>query len=212
MTIRYFLSINLFFVLLGALVAGLWVYFAGGLKSLASVPWFQPGYIFAIVAATASCVFMRFVRWQFLLRRVGVRVPIRPSFSIFLASLVGIATPAYLGEGIRSIFMRKQFGIPYRITISALIVERLLDVAALGIVGAITVHTWWVREVMFLLIAAVLVITLVWGSFARNILVPTGTITELRNAKILAQALGISLIAWVPATLLVGFSAASFGI
>ena len=212
MAIRYFSRINLFFLLLGALVAGLWVYFSGGLKSLASVPWFQPGYIFPILAATASCVFMRFVRWQFLLRRVGVRVPIRPSFSIFLASLVGIATPAYLGEGIRSIFMRKQFGISFRITISVLIVERLLDVAALGIIGAITVHTWWVREVMFLLIAAALVITLVWGSLARNILLPTGTITELRNARILAQALGISLIAWVPATLLVGFSAASFGI
>jgi len=212
MPIRYFSSISLIFLLLGVTVAGFWVYFAGGLESLASVTWFHPGYILPLLAATASCVLMRFVRWQFLLRRVGVRVPIRSSFSIFLASLVGIATPAYLGEGIRSIFMRKKFGIPFRITISVLIVERLLDVAALGIVGAITAHTWWVREVMLLLVVAALLVGLVWGSVARNIGVPPPVITQLRNIGIMTLGLGISFIAWVPATQLVSLSAASFGI
>lgn len=72
---------------------------------------------------------LRFGRWQLYLKWLGFRVPPAQNARFFLASFAFTATPGKLGEAVRSIFL-KPYGVPYRSSLSALFVERLLDLAA----------------------------------------------------------------------------------
>jgi SAM-dependent methyltransferase len=199
-------------MLLGAAVAALWVYLAGGLRFLRALAQVHPGYIVLLVASTGFCVFIRFVRWQFLLRRAGIRIPIRPSFSIFLASLVGTATPAYSGEVIRTLFVRKKFRVPIRMTLPVLVFERLCDVAALALIAFITSDEGWTRVIMALVVGAGWFAAAAGTRLAQSMGVPASVTKPLRKGTIQAQALTISLAAWLPAALLVWLAAASIDV
>jgi uncharacterized membrane protein YbhN (UPF0104 family) len=83
-------------LLVGALFAALWVRFTGGDALLRGLARANPAGVAIALGLTASWLFARFIRWQFLLRRVGVRIPIRTSFASYLAALPGTATPADL--------------------------------------------------------------------------------------------------------------------
>ncbi|MBI1790345.1 MAG: flippase-like domain-containing protein, partial [Acidobacteria bacterium] len=148
----------------------------------------------------AVCLFVRFVRWQFLLRRAGIPVPARASLSLYLASLAGVATPGHAGELIRGAFLRRQFGVPLLTTALLLAVERLLDAAALGLLGAVTAsHTG-------IALALAGFSALSWIAAAAVCRVTPGA-EALRQAGNLARALGISLVAWIPTALLVPLAA-----
>ncbi len=86
-----------------------------------------------IVVLTAGNLALRFVRWHFLLRRIAVRIPIRASAAIFFAGLSMIVTPAYVGEILKPILLKRRFGIQVRSSLSVVLVERILDSVALGV-------------------------------------------------------------------------------
>jgi hypothetical protein len=162
-----------------------------------------------LLTVTTFCVFIRFVRWQFLLRRTGVRIPIRPGFSIFLASLVGIATPAYVGETIRTAFVRAKFGVPIRMTLPVLVLERISDVAALAVIAFVTAEEGWTRAMMALLVAAAWLVATMGSRLAQSAGVPAAVLKPLGMPNVQFQTLSISLIAWLPAALLVWVAAGS---
>ena len=86
-----------------------------------------------IVVLTAGNLALRFVRWHFLLRRIEVRIPIRPSAAIFFSGLSMIATPAYIGEILKPMLLKRNFGVLLRSSLSVVLVERTLDVVALAV-------------------------------------------------------------------------------
>ncbi len=210
MTTKRLFYISLGLILAGGAVAGLWVYAAGGFGFLSDMSHAQPVYFGPLLAVMVYYFFARFIRWQFLLRRADIRVPIRPNFSIYLASLAGIATPAYVGEIIRSIFMRRKFNTPLRISVVVLTVERLLDVVALAFIGLITTDAWWLRGVMFSLIIVAGVIGVMVKFAAHKVGAPTIPMAQLSKGSTLAQAFGLSLAVWLPASWLISLAAASF--
>ena len=146
MTLKHFLRITALQIFFGIAITGLWIYFTGGARYLGSFEEIRPAYIILLLGIISFCIFSRFVRWQFLLRRIGMRIPTRPSLYIYLASLIGIATPAYLGEMIRGLFMRREFRVPFRITLWVFVVERPLDLCALGIIGMFTATSWEMKR------------------------------------------------------------------
>jgi hypothetical protein len=123
--------------LLGAAVAGVWLYFTRGGEAFGVLARVRADHAAALLAITAIFVGVRFVRWQYLLRRVEVGVPTRESLRVYLASLVGTATPGYVGEAVRCAFLKRRCGSPLRRTLLCLVVERLLDVMTLGLIGAL---------------------------------------------------------------------------
>ncbi len=202
---------NAVLVLFGAVVAGCWIYLTGAPEYLASLSRIHLAYIPLLLSLTGACILMRFVRWQYLLRRAGVRIETRPSLRIYLAALVGIATPAYAGEMIRSLLLYRKFGTPVRVATWVLLLERLLDVAALALIGALTATGQWRGVTLAAFFAAA---GLVWVAALRlgpKVGVPGTAVADLRRASTAAQALGISLAAWAPAAALVTVAAASFG-
>jgi SAM-dependent methyltransferase/uncharacterized membrane protein YbhN (UPF0104 family) len=196
----------------GMAIAALWVILSGAGEYLSSLRRIRPAYALAMAALTTCCVLIRFVRWQFLLRASGFRTPTRPTLSIFLASLAGIATPLYVGEAIRGVFMRRDFSIPMRVSVWLLLTERLFDTAALAGLGMLAAHDWWLRNIMAALVVIAVLLLAANGATARSIRVPKQAATNLQTPAILLQAMGITLAAWIPTAVLISLAADSIDI
>ncbi len=125
-------------LLLGVVVAAGWIAVSGIEALSADLARIRPLGVAVVLSLTAIWLFLRFLRWQYLLRRAGVRIPIRASGSIYLAGLVGTATPAYLGEVVRPVLIRRRFSVPLRRTVPVWIVERAMDVGILLVVLLLT--------------------------------------------------------------------------
>lgn len=187
----------------GLVVVAAWIRFAGGVELLAAVGRLGAGQGVLLVGLTFTCVILRFLRWQYLCRRVGVRVPTRRSLSIYLASLAGIATPAYLGETVRCALLRREFGVPVRRTLPVWVTERVLDFASIGLLAAAAASGVWVFGAALVAIVGLLIAgELVPGERAR---------AGAKRGVFALPALGLSLLAWLPAMPILSIAASGLG-
>ncbi len=154
-----------------------------------------------LVGATAAWFVFRFIRSQFLLRHVGVRVPIRPALVTWLAALPGTATPAYLGETIRAVFLRRRFGTPVRLSLLAMLIERIHDVAALAILAIVFAPAGGALLGWSFLGLTVLGWLLLGGMLRKTSLAGAGA-RLLRLPSVIVPAVLLSLLAWGSAGLL----------
>jgi ubiquinone/menaquinone biosynthesis C-methylase UbiE len=192
-------------VLLGLVVVGLWVVGSAGAPDLAvSLTRMKGIYVPLILALTTACIGLRFIRWQYLMRRIGVRVPTRRNLVIYLASLVGIATPAYAGETVRAVLARRAFGIPVRTTLAAWVVERLLDFAAIALIG-VAALTGSALVVAALAMAALL--SAIWPTHPGP-----AEPSALGRPAVLFPTLGLTVLAWLPASLIIIIVAEALGV
>ena len=77
---------------------------------------------------------LRFWKWQYLLRRVGVVISLRENATIFLAGLAMVISPAKAGELLKPYLVRVRTGVPMHQTLPVLVTERLTDaIACLGL-------------------------------------------------------------------------------
>ncbi|HUF31391.1 MAG TPA: lysylphosphatidylglycerol synthase domain-containing protein [Gemmatimonadaceae bacterium] len=191
--------------LAGAIIVAIWVRYAGGPELLDAMRQLGLVHGAALLAITASCLFLRFLRWQYLLRRLGIRVPTRPSMSIYLASLAGIATPAYVGETLRCALLRRHYGVPIRLTLPVWLVERAMDFAAIGLLGAAALTHSWI--VMGSLGAVALLIAVFVRGAPGERLPEGGPLARLRDVRAVLPVLALSVLAWLPAAFVVTVSA-----
>jgi ubiquinone/menaquinone biosynthesis C-methylase UbiE/uncharacterized membrane protein YbhN (UPF0104 family) len=155
---------------------------------------------------TIASILLRFVRWQFLLRKLDIRVPVRGSLSTYLASLVGVATPGHVADLVRAALLRRRFGTPVGSVIYAWVVERAFDVFALAIL-AMSAAFLLGRPVTAVIMGALfLALGVVAGSalaFARALGGRTKAPLPRLSARALTGLVVGSLIAWlVPGGLL----------
>src|SRR5687767_5038767 len=190
---------------LGGVLALLWVRATPGtlLTTLAQA---RLTGVAAMLSITAAWLITRFIRWQFLLRRVGMRLPIRPSLAAYLAALPGTATPAYVGEALRAVFLRRRFGAPLRTTIAVLVLERLYDVVAIALIAA-AVGGRRGLQIGAIAVAAALLLAVVLAPVARRAGIGDEALRRLREPATIAPSLVLSLGAWTLAALLYGIAA-----
>ena len=87
-------------------------------------------------ALTTICLGIRSLRWIFLLRRAEARIPIRDAYISYFAGLSLLFAPFLLGEiAVRASVQRTRGGVPIATTVVVNLWERLLDVAALGVIA-----------------------------------------------------------------------------
>jgi ubiquinone/menaquinone biosynthesis C-methylase UbiE len=102
---------------------------------------FWPRFL-AACALTLASLSLRSVRWIFLLRRSETRIPIRDAYIGYFAGLSLLVTPLLLGEiAVRAWILRARGRVPVQTSVIVNIWERLLDLAALGIVAAVALVT-----------------------------------------------------------------------
>jgi uncharacterized protein (TIRG00374 family) len=80
---------------------------------------------------------IRAVRWEYYLRRLGVRVPLRESLLIFFAGFAMSITPAKSGEVLKSLMLRASSDVPVARTAPVVVAERLTDVIGLVLLAGL---------------------------------------------------------------------------
>jgi uncharacterized protein (TIRG00374 family) len=109
-----------------------------------------------LLAATNYLV--RYLRWEYYLRVLDVRVAPRDSVLVFLAGFALTVTPGKLGEAVKALLLRESHGIPAARTAPIVIAERVTDLLALLLLALVGVFTFDVDR-RFLVAGAVLVVS-----------------------------------------------------
>ncbi|MET0340851.1 MAG: lysylphosphatidylglycerol synthase transmembrane domain-containing protein [Polyangiales bacterium] len=97
-------------------------------SSLSVFDWRALGIALALVLGNYV---LRFMRWQYLLGRLDVQVPVGTSALVFLAGFVMSVTPGKMGEVFKSLLLFEYRGVSVARTASIVVAERLLDLVAL---------------------------------------------------------------------------------
>jgi len=104
----------------------------------------------------AGNYFVRYLRWEYFLRVLKIRVEPRDSVLVFLAGFALTVTPGKVGEAVKALLLRASHGIPAARTAPIVIAERVTDLVALLLLALVGVFSFEVDR-RFLVAAAALV-------------------------------------------------------
>lgn len=124
-------------LVLGALVfVGLSAYadFSDVIDSLGEFKW---AYLPIVLGLTFVNYILRFLKWQFYLRIIGIEgFDRRQSALTYFAGLGMVVTPGKVGEWLKCYLLRELHGTPFSRSAPIVIAERLTDSLALVVLGA----------------------------------------------------------------------------
>lgn len=86
---------------------------------------------------------LRFAKWQYLLRRLDVQMPVVTNAWVFTAGLAMVISPGKAGELLKPYLVRVVTGAPMQRTIPALVAERVTDGLAVVLLAALGVSTFY---------------------------------------------------------------------
>ncbi len=131
-----------------ALGAGALIYL--GLSLYAEVPrvlehlrGFRWWLVFPILLLSLANYLIRFVRWEYYLRKLEVRVALGTSLAIFLSGLAMTITPGKVGELLKSLLLKDAAGTPIARSAPVVLAERLTDFLALVLLAGVGIGTYY---------------------------------------------------------------------
>ncbi|UPM42425.1 lysylphosphatidylglycerol synthase transmembrane domain-containing protein [Halocatena salina] len=159
---------------------------------------------------------VRFLKWEYYLRTLGIEISIRDSALVFFSGLMLVVTPGKVGELWKAWFLRDLKGVSVGRTVPAVGAERITDLLALSSFAALAVLLYQ-RSVVVLVGIVVVVLggllLLQWRwlclkalSWCQRLPVVGSYVTELTTLyertyalfrpRPLGIAMGLSLLAW----------------
>jgi uncharacterized protein (TIRG00374 family) len=103
--------------------------------ALSSIDWWIV--LPAMMALSFLNYIIRYVKWQYYLRRIDVNLSHTDSFSVFLAGFTLTTTPGKIGEAVKGFFIRDIDGTPIAKTVPVVVSERVTDLLALVLLAMI---------------------------------------------------------------------------
>ncbi|MES1205185.1 MAG: lysylphosphatidylglycerol synthase transmembrane domain-containing protein [Pseudomonadota bacterium] len=102
----------------------------------------------ALVAAAlaAGNYGLRWLRWEYYLRRLQIRIAARDSALVFLAGFALTVTPGKLGEAVKALLLRQSHGLSAARTAPIVIAERITDLTALLLLALVGVFSFAVDK------------------------------------------------------------------
>jgi uncharacterized membrane protein YbhN (UPF0104 family) len=91
----------------------------------------------AILALSLANYGLRSARWRFFLARLGHALPWRSCVLNYVSGFALTTTPGKAGEAIRSMLLKRAFGVPVTDSLAAFFAERFSDVLALALLAAL---------------------------------------------------------------------------
>ncbi|HEY4999316.1 MAG TPA: lysylphosphatidylglycerol synthase transmembrane domain-containing protein, partial [Usitatibacter sp.] len=91
----------------------------------------------AILALSLANYGLRSARWRFFLARLGHSLPWRSCVVNYVSGFALTTTPGKAGEAIRSMLLKRAFGVPVTDSLAAFFAERFSDVLALALLAAL---------------------------------------------------------------------------
>ena len=117
---------------------------------------FQWTIALAALALASLNYLVRFVRWHYYLKVLGLAVPAGHSFLVFLGGFSLTVTPGKLGEVVKALLLRESHGIPAARTAPIVVAERFTDLMGLLLLACVGIFTFKI-DPRFLLIGAGLI-------------------------------------------------------
>ena len=108
------------------------------LANLLLIPWWTLPLMMGISLLN---YIIRYIKWQYYLKRIGVSLPHKDSFSVFLAGFTLTTTPGKIGETVKGVFIHEIDETPIAKTAPVVISERVTDLLAmvlLAMIGFVT--------------------------------------------------------------------------
>ena len=90
-----------------------------------------------IILAVLFNYALRFAKWNWFLRLLNIRVPLKLNLWVFFSAFAVVLSPAKLGELVKSLLLKNRLGIPISTTAPIIMAERLTDLIGLLILCAI---------------------------------------------------------------------------
>jgi uncharacterized protein (TIRG00374 family) len=104
------------------------------------------GFTWSIALAALLLAFLnylvRFGRWHYYLKVLGLSVPLGHSFLVFLAGFSLTVTPGKLGEVVKALLLRESHGIAAARTAPIVVAERLTDLMGLILLACVGIFTF----------------------------------------------------------------------
>jgi uncharacterized membrane protein YbhN (UPF0104 family) len=174
--------------------------------------------LLAVAALSLVNYTLRIVRWRGYLARLGYRFPLRTSAPLYVSGFAFTLGPGKLGELVRARYYTP-LGVPLTAVAGAFLVERLMDLLAIGAMASLAISTFGRFRSLFwlaaVLIGCALVVLAFWPRIAarphprRQLPVPPRlagilqTVSrslsqagELLRPQVLAGSFLLSLVAW----------------
>ncbi len=155
-------------------------------------------------------------RFYYYLRSNGAAVPLGYSISSFLAGFALTSTPGKLGEAVKGVFLKQDYGVSVTRVVGIVMMERLMDLAGVLLLASFSVLLFKGWEKIFLACAGLIIVgaaflcmeslyrpVLEWfGKFrmlskiSEKVLGILETARSLVTGRILAVGVVVSTIAW----------------
>jgi glycosyltransferase 2 family protein len=81
--------------------------------------------------------FLRFLKWQYFLGKVSVKIPWKESLSIFVAGFSMTVSPGKLGELLKCYILKDRRNIPVSVTSPVVVAERITDLISMIIIAVL---------------------------------------------------------------------------
>lgn len=108
------------------------------------------GAVLLVALTTLANILLRWLRWHFLMRGMGTRLPARHSLLLFMASLPMVVTPFAIGELVQARLLRGYARHPFVLAASIWFFSRLADAVALLLIGFVLMG--WTLPVVLVLV------------------------------------------------------------
>lgn len=115
--------------------------------------------LLALLALSLANYGLRFLRWQYYLKRFAHHVPHWTSLRIYLGGFALTTTPGKAGEALRSVLLQPH-AVPYPHSLAALLAERLGDLVAILLLASIGLAAYPQGQFVVLLVAAIVVVAM----------------------------------------------------
>jgi len=119
-----------------AIIAGLAMLLADLGRVAGALAAFPHRLIPLILASVSLNYLLRFSKWEYFLRRLGLKIALKDSLWVFFASFVMVLSPGKLGEVVKALLLRNRYGIPVSRTAPIVLAERLTDLLGLMCLAA----------------------------------------------------------------------------
>ena len=172
------------------------------------------------------------VRWQILLKKNNINIPIKKSFLLFLSGMSMSITPGHVGELIKSQLIKTIYNIPRTKTAPIIFVEKFYDLTGAIIASIIGIIILGMDASLILISVSILIViifliyyrpifefilkrvtkTKFFSKYSENISDSYEIVRNSTTPQISSISFGLSILYWIIISVAVHFILLSFGI
>ena len=165
--------------------------FSADLRALGAViGTFDLRYLPPIIALSLVKFVMWYVKWDYYLDRIGVRIPRFDDACIYYSGFALSLTPGKVGELLRSWLLQERYAVAAERTVPLTLMERVTDACAMAIIACLTFSSVGSSALPALVVLAFLFLALYLlrrESLVARIFVWSGSVRWLRRTTVVLE-------------------------